>query len=114
MRWTSKGFLVTLRIPCITTGPKLILGTKCPSITSIWIQSAPASSMARTSSPSFEKSAERIDGAMRSGRFMSDVLAHGDGGVRHTVGEAPFIVIPGEHAHQIAVHDLRLIHVESR
>src|SRR5579864_4830100 len=46
-----------------------ILGTKWPSITSTWIQSAPAASMARISSPSLAKSAERIDGAMVSGRM---------------------------------------------
>ena len=54
----------------------VMLGTKCPSITSTWIQSQPALSIALTSSPSLAKSAERIDGAMMiswvmalSGRF---------------------------------------------
>src|SRR5687768_8775066 len=89
-----------------------MLGTKCPSITSIWIQSAPASSIARTSSPSRAKSADRIEGAMRSGRAMSDMLGEGDGGVGHAVGEAPFIVVPGEHPHQRAVYHLGLVHVE--
>src|SRR5947207_2922219 len=45
-----------------------MLGTKCPSITSRWIQSAPAASTLRTSSPSLEKSDARIDGAMTRGR----------------------------------------------
>src|SRR5260370_18966343 len=45
-----------------------MLGTKCPSMTSRWIQSAPAASTARTSSPSLEKSEARIDGAMTRGR----------------------------------------------
>src|ERR1700686_3199396 len=45
-----------------------MFGTKCPSITSRWIQSAPAASTARTSSPSLEKSEARIDGAMTRGR----------------------------------------------
>src|ERR1700758_958715 len=45
-----------------------MLGTKCPSITSRWIQSAPAASTARTSSPSLAKSEARIDGAMTRGR----------------------------------------------
>src|SRR5471030_3340742 len=45
-----------------------MLGTKCPSMTSRWIQSAPAASMARTSSPSLEKSDARIDGAITRGR----------------------------------------------
>src|ERR1700723_2085892 len=45
-----------------------MLGTKCPSITSRWIQSAPAASTAHTSSPSFEKSDARIEGAITRGR----------------------------------------------
>src|SRR5580704_15352825 len=45
-----------------------MFGTKCPSITSRWIQSAPAASTAQTSSPSFEKSDARIEGAIASGR----------------------------------------------
>src|SRR5580692_5144775 len=45
-----------------------MLGTKCPSITSRWIQSAPAASTARTSSPNLAKSDARIDGAMTRGR----------------------------------------------
>ena len=50
-----------------TSGPKVMLGTKWPSMTSTWIQSAPAASTARTSSPSLAKSAARIDGAMIRG-----------------------------------------------
>jgi hypothetical protein len=37
--------------------------TKRPSITSTWIQSAPAASTARTSSARRPKSADKIDGA---------------------------------------------------
>src|SRR5262245_37146713 len=52
-----------------------ILGTKCPSITSICIQSAPAASSARTSSPSLAKSADKIDGATTSGwRILPTML----------------------------------------
>src|SRR5690242_2082754 len=67
IRWTSNGLVVCGRSALTTPGPMVRLGTKCPSITSTWIQSAPASSIARTSSPSRAKSAERIDGAMRTG-----------------------------------------------
>src|SRR4051812_1216344 len=42
-----------------------MLGTKCPSITSRWIQSAPAASTAATASPSREKSEARMEGAIR-------------------------------------------------
>ena len=65
---TSSGFFVRRRSAFTTSGPMVILGTKCPSITSTWIQSAPAASTDCTSSPSLAKSADRIDGAMRSGR----------------------------------------------
>src|SRR5277367_3508586 len=51
----------------MTGGPKVMLGTKWPSITSRWIQSAPAATTARTSSPSLAKSADRIEGAMITG-----------------------------------------------
>src|ERR1700712_2712402 len=44
-----------------------MLGTKRPSITSTWIQSAPAASTARTSSARRPKSADRMDGATTSG-----------------------------------------------
>ena len=57
------------------------LGTKCPSITSRWIQSAPAPSTAATSEPRREKSADRIDGAIRTGRVMRRFL--------HGCGQAP-------------------------
>src|SRR5579863_9485741 len=33
----------------------------------------------------------------------SNQLAHRHGGVGHAVREAPFVVVPGEHAHQRAV-----------
>src|SRR5262245_28646804 len=64
IRCTSKVFFECGRSACTTSGPMVMFGTKCPSITSTWIQSQPASSMARTSSPSRAKSAERMDGAM--------------------------------------------------
>src|ERR1700756_4309076 len=47
-----------------------MFGTKRPSITSTWIQSAPATSTARTSSPSRPKSADRIEGATITGWFI--------------------------------------------
>ena len=55
----------------MTDGPKVMLGTKCPSITSRWIQSAPAASTASISSPSRLKSEARTDAAILSGRDMS-------------------------------------------
>ena len=67
IRWTSNGFCVCGRSAFTTAGPMVRLGTKWPSITSMWIQSAPASSIARTSSPSLAKSADRIEGAMSGG-----------------------------------------------
>src|SRR6185312_3812504 len=61
------GFAVQRRIDARTTGPMVMFGTKCPSITSTWIQSAPAESTARISSPRRVKSADRREGAMMMG-----------------------------------------------
>src|SRR5262245_49205268 len=50
-----------------TGGPMVRLGTKWPSITSTWCQSAPAASIPASSSARRAKSAESSDGAMRRG-----------------------------------------------
>jgi len=50
-------------VPPITMGPIVRLGTKCPSITSTWRRSASAATRS-TSSASWAKSADRIDGAI--------------------------------------------------
>src|SRR5580692_8673921 len=47
-------------------GPRVMFGTKRPSITSTWIQSAPAASTARTSCASLPKSEARMEGATRT------------------------------------------------
>jgi hypothetical protein len=41
-------------------------------------------------------------------------FCHSDSRVRHPVGEAPLVVIPGQHRHHRTVHDLGLIHMEDR
>lgn len=41
-------------------------------------------------------------------------LRHGDGGVAHTVGEAPLVIIPGQDANEVAVHDLGLGRIKGR
>src|SRR5437899_235561 len=72
MRWASNGTFTSGRTAAITSGPKVRLGTKRPSITSHWIQSTPAFSRAATSSPRRAKSAGRTDGTMRMGAvFMA-------------------------------------------
>mmetsp|Transcript_13146 Transcript_13146/g.31149 ORF Transcript_13146/g.31149 Transcript_13146/m.31149 type:complete len:212 (+) Transcript_13146:534-1169(+) len=62
IRCTSRTLSVTGRRASTTRGPMVMFGTKRPSMTSTCTQSQPASSMALTSSPSFEKSADRIEG----------------------------------------------------
>jgi hypothetical protein len=84
--------LVALRKHETTTGPIVRFGTKRPSITSTWIQSAPAASAARTSSPSREKSADRIDGATMIGRAMRDLsqlIGRQARPLRHSIWSAP-------------------------
>ena len=64
MRWTSRGSRVTRRSAFTTAGPRVRFGTKCPSMMSTWIWSAPAASTRRTSSPRRVKSAARTEGAI--------------------------------------------------
>ena len=64
MRCTSSGRAVARRSASTTRGPMVIGGTKLPSITSTWIQSAPAAATARTSSASRPKSADRMEAAI--------------------------------------------------
>src|SRR5882724_5460302 len=63
IRWISRGRCVTRRRDWTIAGPMLRFGTKCPSITSTWIRSAPACSASATCWPRRAKSAARIDGA---------------------------------------------------
>src|SRR5690349_1464033 len=48
----------------MTSGPKVRLGTKTPSMTSHWMRSTPASHSSATSSPRRAKSAGRTEGTM--------------------------------------------------
>src|SRR5215472_16232526 len=74
----------------------VMFGTKRPSITSTWIQSAPAASTARTSSPKRAKSADRMEGAMmidgvrRLTRSASSVEALPD-----VIARAPYLSFAG-------------------
>src|SRR5829696_6723229 len=86
MRWASKGSEVWGRAAAMTSGPMVRLGTNCPSITSHWIRSAPASSRARTSSPRREKSAGSTEGTIWTGRATVATLS---GGRRPTGPVAP-------------------------
>ena len=59
------GAVVRGRSAFTTSGPMVMLGTKWPSMTSTWTQSAPAASRAATSSPRRAKSLARMDGQIR-------------------------------------------------
>src|SRR2546427_10799681 len=63
MRWTSNGRPVARRRSVTIFGPNVRFGTKCPSMTSTWSQSAPPASAAAAASANRAKSADRIDGA---------------------------------------------------
>jgi hypothetical protein len=61
--WTRSAIAAT------TVAPKLIDGTKCPSMTSTWITRGPAASTSSTCDPNRAKSADRIYGATRCSRM---------------------------------------------
>ena len=60
MRWASKGCLPMRRRRLINPGPKVMFGTKWPSMTSRWRRSAPDLSAFRESRARFERSASRM------------------------------------------------------
>ena len=75
MRCTSNGCLLCLRSAFTTIGPIVRLGTKWPSITSTWIQSAPAAV------DRLDLLAERGEiGRQDRGRDADGLLRHGDQG----------------------------------
>ena len=86
--WTSNTRSVVFLREEITGIPKEMLGTNAPSITSRWMYCAPASETVFTSSPSFEKSAERIDGAKIYMILISPFILK-------FIIDQPVIVIPG-------------------
>jgi hypothetical protein len=43
-----------------------------------------------------------------------DEFTHRNGCVAHAIGEAPFIIIPGQDRAECAIHNFGLIHVENR
>ena len=63
IKWQSNTKSVTGRNPSTMFGPNVKFGTNCPSMASIWIQSAPNFSTFLTSSPNVAKFALKIDGA---------------------------------------------------
>ena len=70
IRWTSKIVFILFFAKYFcksdnTCGPKVKLGAKLLSITSICNKSAPAWITVVTSSPNLAKSADKIDGAIR-------------------------------------------------
>src|SRR5581483_6312 len=81
MRCVSKGRRVRLRSASTTGGPKVMLGTKRPSMMSTWTQSAPLSSMTRRPPARSAKSAERMLGATRR------VMARHGGAPRKALSE---------------------------
>ena len=62
IRWTSRNIPVCLRMDSTTGTPMVRLGTKAPSITSTWSQSAPDTRLMSRSK--LQKSAERMEGAI--------------------------------------------------
>src|ERR1019366_315456 len=64
IRWQSRGTSTALRSDATTGGPIVILGTKCPSITSTWRRVAPPRTASLASSARRAKSADNMDGAI--------------------------------------------------
>ncbi len=71
MRCTSQTSEVAA-LSCFSSGtPMVRLGTKWPSMTSIWTKAAPACSIMAMSSAKCMKSADKMDGAIFTGWYMA-------------------------------------------
>lgn len=93
IRWASKNLSEYPLTALITGGPNVMLGTNIPSITSRWIQSAPALSVLAISSPSLEKSADRIEGdTLVIGVLMGPVDNSAFASVPTTVGSCQLLL----------------------
>src|SRR5690606_28154867 len=76
----------------------------------IWAASSP-----KTVPIEWSRSGLRWSPVPRRARSMNSAeLAHRHGGVGHAVGEAPSVVVPGKHAHELALDHLGLLQVEGR
>ena len=64
MRWTSSGTFATFFSERTTGTPIVMLGTKCPSMTSTWNQVGPTRFRRGNGLPEGGKSAARMDGAI--------------------------------------------------
>src|SRR5437016_12195239 len=84
IKWVSNGKRVTRRSDSTIGAPIEMLGTKCPSMTSTWMRSAPACSASPTCLPKWAKSAARIEGAsftsrLSISRFLPFSFIHHEG-----------------------------------
>src|SRR5258708_6937942 len=61
IKWVSMGTLIFPFKPAMTGAPKVMLGTKWPSMTSMWIMSQPASMAFWEADRRLPKSAERME-----------------------------------------------------
>ena len=64
--WMSSGRLVIAEIAFTTGGPRVMFGTKCPSMMSRCSSSMPFRSKSRTSLSRFRKSEHMSEGAIRT------------------------------------------------
>ena len=76
-------FDVAFRMAATTPGPKVMLGTKRPSMMSTCSQSAPAWATVRHSSASRPKSAESTEGAIRISSISAVAHTDSPGGSRN-------------------------------
>src|SRR5581483_7839143 len=95
--------------------PKVIGGTKWPSITSTWITRAPAAITSATCSPRRAKSADRIDGAIRDSRSRRSVASGGPAELSGNLDRlnrpqhAAVTVVAGDDRRARHAHDRRVL-----
>src|SRR5262245_11807515 len=105
IRCTSSGSLVSRLSAPMRGAPKVRLGTKHPSMTSTWTQSAPPASICAMCSARRPRSADRAEGAMRTvtqalrSGSLTDDQVHPRALRGHDAGAGPLIQ---HHPHRAA------------
>src|SRR5438034_8530349 len=100
IRWTSSGRRVARCRSATIFGPNVRFGTKWPSITSTWTQSAPPRSSAPTASARRVKSALRIDGANFGSEMLASLLVTRPVGWHHSMSPPPPVRLEGENMYR--------------
>src|SRR5271165_5638051 len=108
MRWQSSVTSTAFRKDATTGGPMVMLGTKCPSITSTWRTVAPPCIAALASSARRAKSADKMEGAISIKTHFSREVFSGDFNTQREPNVVPYEVTQRSYSTDFQQHAIRI------